>query len=375
MSVDVLIVGFSGRAAAGSARRAGVKPIVVDCFADRDTAAYAEVHQCPPEHFLQGLLPIIEKMPKFPVVFCGGMEHEPELIAAIRGPSEATTNYVEFVKTMRGMITTDGDMRSWMRRRIATHMLPTRYASWTDYPYADQPTLTKPYRSGGGVGIRPALPSDPQPGFYLQPLYEGVPYSSSFRRIGSQTDCLGTTKQLIGESWLHARDYSYCGNIGPTTLPEGPAAAIENWGTVVAGFTHFNSHWGFDFVLGDLPRMIEVNPRYTASMEVLEHSTGRALLANDLTVPVPPGIVGKAIYYAPFDLIVPESAAFDEAVAVAADPWALPEFADIPHVGERIAKGTPVVTILTRQADEDAVLAELKRQAMNLDELFEGCRA
>ena len=36
-SPTVLIAGFSGRALAQSARRAGFRPLVVDCFGDADT--------------------------------------------------------------------------------------------------------------------------------------------------------------------------------------------------------------------------------------------------------------------------------------------------------------------------------------------------
>ena len=44
----VLIAAFSARALAASARRAGYRPLVVDCFGDLDTAALAVASRCLP---------------------------------------------------------------------------------------------------------------------------------------------------------------------------------------------------------------------------------------------------------------------------------------------------------------------------------------
>ena len=375
MSDEVLIVGYSGRAAAGSARRAGVTPIIVDCFADRDTAAYCEVYKCPPEHFPHGLLPIIEKMPKRPVIFTGGMEHEPELIEAIRGPSPLTTSYVNFVKKVRDV----QSLQSCQPRPMRDVLYPANFSTKAAVPHGVE-VLEKPFKSGGGRGIHKSQGENPKSGTYLQEFIPGTPMSMSFRSARDDGDNhhFPIVRQLSGCEWLHGSNFEYCGNICHRTVSEIPECFRDllDYKNSLEKDLNCRLLWGIDFIYRDqVIHITEVNPRYPASIEVLEHTHGVAILSHDIKYNVPPGIVGKAIWYAPFDLIVPESAAFDEAVAVAADPWALPMFADIPHVGERIAKGTPVVTILTRQADEDAVMVELKRKAANLDELFEGCRA
>src|ERR1700741_2296856 len=105
--------------------------------------------------------------------------------------------------------------------------------------------------------------------------------------------------------------------------------------------------FGIDFILNsDIPWLVEVNPRYTASMEVIEFGNGVPMLAlhRHAFEPTAPfltpkprldGYIGKAIYFAPQFLEFPQDG-----------PWAenydesplgdLPEIADIPCPGQRI---------------------------------------
>src|SRR5262249_32471572 len=119
---------------------------------------------------------------------------------------------------------------------------------------------------------------------------------------------------------------------------------------------------------------VEVNPRYTASVEVLEFATGRPLLALHRAVferdaPAPGSFpaagpcVGKAILCAPRDTIFPPdgpwSATRDRPLA----PTQLPPFADIPAAGQRIPEGGPVLSVLVAGATIEDCLAGLQRQA------------
>ena len=55
--------------------------------------------------------------------------------------------------------------------------------------------------------------------------------------------------------------------------------------------------FGVDFILHDgSPCVVEVNPRYPASVEVLEHATGKAVFCPQTDAAGPPGLIGKAIY-------------------------------------------------------------------------------
>src|SRR5262249_6268277 len=126
----------------------------------------------------------------------------------------------------------------------------------------------KPLHSAGGLGIRRAHPGEaPSPHHYFQEFIDGTPMSVLY----CGTTLLGVTQQLVGEPWLHAKPFAYCGNIGPLDTPP-PALATR---------ADLCGVWGIDFISHDgVPHVLEVNPRYTASAEVLEHGTGAGVFAQ-----------------------------------------------------------------------------------------------
>src|SRR5262249_3860932 len=80
-------------------------------------------------------------------------------------------------------------------------------------------------------------------------------------------------------SWLHAPAFSYCGSISFTPSPE-LGRQVHQLGEVLARACGLLGIFGIDFILhDDVSYLIEVNPRYTASVEVVEHATGVAALA------------------------------------------------------------------------------------------------
>jgi predicted ATP-grasp superfamily ATP-dependent carboligase len=127
--------------------------------------------------------------------------------------------------------------------------------------------------------------------------------------------------------------------------------------------------------------LFEVNPRYTASLEVLEYAYRMPLLrwhaealagwpSDGFTLPDAVGVVGKAIYYAPRRIVFPETGPWGESLAHCTDVWLRPNFADIPGPGTTIEHGHPVLTILAAAETEADCLARLKSRAAELDLLF-----
>src|SRR5207249_2914162 len=145
---------------------------------------------------------------------------------------------------------------------------------------------------------------------------------------------------------------------------------IEKVGRTLATGCGLRGLFGVDGVLRDgyfLP--VEVNPRYTASVEVLEHATGVAALdlhrLSSLGRKLSPveqrpaaGMIGKAILYAREELTLPEGPWTE--TARAPDPLRLPEYADVPDAGERIEAGRPVLTLFARGDTPEACVAELR---------------
>jgi predicted ATP-grasp superfamily ATP-dependent carboligase len=133
--------------------------------------------------------------------------------------------------------------------------------------------------------------------------------------------------------------------------------------------------FGVDFILKDgIPWPVEVNPRYTAAVEVYELALGRSLLndhrracgaAGDSLPSSQPGrnphgprIIGKLILYAPRTLTVPEIALDDSG---SRDGFAVPAIADIPWPGTCFEAGEPVMTLYASGPDVPTCLEQLQQ--------------
>jgi predicted ATP-grasp superfamily ATP-dependent carboligase len=172
---------------------------------------------------------------------------------------------------------------------------------------------------------------------------------------------LGVTRQLIGTPWLNATGFHYAGNVGPLPMNGTAFAHWRRIGAALAKAFHLRGLFGVDAIERDgIPWPIEINPRYTASVEVLERALGHAFLPLHRTAfeptRLPPLVlrmsaefVGKAILYARARFAFPGQGPW---LAPSASPVDLDavEFADIPHVGDHIERGQPVMTLFASAA-------------------------
>ncbi len=195
----------------------------------------------------------------------------------------------------------------------------------------------------------------------------------------------GVTMQLIGEPWLHAKPFAYCGNIGPIELPRLVQANV--WWTAIlfAQPAKLRGLWGLDFIFNEeTVYPVELNPRYTAAVEVLELSlrcsflwthhrcfTGSCALGKYKTWQRWDSTVGKAIYFAPHRITFPRSGPWDADLAGEFDPKHVPQFADIPEPGSVIEPGWPVLSFFATGSTPEECRDRLQSRAAELDRLFE----
>ena len=116
--------------------------------------------------------------------------------------------------------------------------------------------------------------------------------------------------------------------------------------------------------------VVEVNPRYTASVEVLELACDANLmplhvracqhgeLPADWSIQ-PHRRVGKAIVFAEKDGRVPTD--FDQFVRCVNSHQARPAVADIPAVGREFRRGEPLVTVLAEGGSLSEVEQSLRQ--------------
>lgn len=322
MPTRILILGASGRAAAFSALRAGFAPSVIDLFADADLERVAPVRRISRGDYPHGVIDMARLVEPMPWMYTGGLENWPDVVAAISAERELIGNGPEVLRKVRdpfavaAMLTADGVPHPRVVRE------PSPGGRW----------LCKPLRGAGGTGIRFAPADNARGEVYFQEFIEGESQSAVFR----DDELLGVTRQLVGERWLHAAPFQYCGSIGPLKLISSEKAAWLRIASALRSWAGLHGIFGIDAVMRDgLPWPVEINPRYTASVEVLE--TGAA----------------KAVYFAPCTFEFPHNG-----------PWVdVRRFADIPHAGSLIHSGQPVLTMFGR--DE----AELRKQSGLLDSL------
>jgi predicted ATP-grasp superfamily ATP-dependent carboligase len=363
----VLIFGASVRAAAFSALRAGLRPWCADLFADADLCL-----RCPTQRltgrYPGGFAELIGSDIPGPWLYTGGLENHPRLVErmARRRPLWGNDGPVLVLARDPQVLVSAATAAGLPAPALAR--LPAGTSRW----------LIKPFAGAGGGGIRFWCEGDVRlpRGTYLQQFIDGSSLSAVYVAIGGASQLLGVTRQLVGEGWLHAPPFRYCGSIGPLT--NAGLSGLEALGQELVERTGLRGLFGIDGVQsGGSFYPVEVNPRYTASIEVLEHSTGLRILdlhrrAFEVSsaacgFATPSAIVGKAILYARADLVFPGEGPWQASLDIHRPIEDMSDFADLPHPGDCIPLGHPILTILARSLDEAACLRALQERAAGVE--------
>ncbi len=380
----LMILGASARAAAFSALRAGLRPWCADLFADRDLQG-----RCPARR-LAGRYPdsfadVIETELSGPWMYTGGLENWPDLVGRLAERRPLWGNGAEALRRARDPLFVFGS--------LCTANLPVPdvcpHAGMLS-PQAHGRWLWKPSRGAGGSGIRFWTPGDSglsfrRPG-YFQEYIEGDPCAALYVGDRRQAWLLGLTRQLIGVPWLQAAPFHYCGSLGPLEVNPSLQASLSRTGAVLAEHCGLRGLFGVDGILKDgVFWPVEINPRYTASVEVLEHATGLTALGwhavvftgGDLPAPSPPAApslrhIGKAILFACRDLVFPADGPWMAELRSPTPVDNLPPFADVPAAGTPFRAGKPVLTFFARGNSLPACEEALRETATDLDRWLYG---
>ena len=402
----LLIFGASARAAAHSAVRARMQPVCADVFADEDLHEVADV--LPLENYPHDLPHVAKTASGGPWMYTGALENHPQIIAAISAERRLWGNGAEAVAKVRDPFE--------VYALLSKAKLPAAAVrSASDAPQPDGHWMLKPIRSAGGRGIHvwdkdAGTSKTLKEPHYFQQKLTGTPISALFLAARRQTWLIGVARQFVGDAgqgrgaraacdppltpsleggeavvggvlnvgaFLNAPPYAYCGSIGPIELGQTVGRQIRRAGEVLARHCQLRGLFGGDFLCdGQAARLTEINPRYTASVEVFEHAYDIALLdwhrracesfensarcerlvnwlqtaTADIHHRGPRRMIGKAILYAPRDLIAPSLAAFINRGVPPALPGrvagSMACLADRPAAGTQIKSGHPFCSIL-----------------------------
>jgi predicted ATP-grasp superfamily ATP-dependent carboligase len=287
--LKLLLAGFDTRAVAESAARAGCSFISLDSFGDLDHALLCPVYS--PHHPLPGF-PVgggsnMERLAEWGIflarqgawdslVYGSGFENRTELLSALlEGGSRLIGNSLESIEDVR-----DPVALSQALQRDGYHA-PKTYPSDGRQHDLGSSWLIKPQKSGGGRGVRLKNPGEAVPeGCICQEYIAGRQCSFTFVADGRDAFVLGITEQLTGTRSFNGREFGYAGSLFPLEVDEPKkvftaAAWIASWLTASYGLRGLN---GVDFIFdGENCWVIEVNPRYSASMELLDLAYGVSL--------------------------------------------------------------------------------------------------
>jgi len=356
--VHVLIVGVSTRAAAESAGRAGYQVTSLDGYADLDQHPSVRALSLPKDFGVpfspDAVVSAAHDIRSHVVVYLSSFENHPRAVEALTAGRTLWGNTPDVLRRVRDP---EGLADAFRRRGIRAPQITTHV------PAADTTRwLIKPRISGGGHGVRLWSPGGTvRRGHYLQRLVDGVPGSVVFVAAGGRGVAVGTSRQLVGESAFGVSGYRYCGSIlsaGANATANAAAlvaAVCEEFPLVGVGCVDFISAAGELFP-------VEVNPRWSASMELVERARGLSIFAMHAgacaggVLPQPesfrsplPFTHGKAVVFAREAVVVGDTRGWldDDTVR------------DIPRAGDRIGAGEPICTVFATGSDDASCYAAL----------------
>jgi predicted ATP-grasp superfamily ATP-dependent carboligase len=357
--MHVLIAGVSCRAAADSAARAGFRVTAIDAFGDLDQHPSVRALSVPRDFGTRFTAAAVARAARSiesdAVMFLSSFENHPKAVGSLGSGRELWGNPPSVLRRVRDPFEVARALRKRGHAVLSIRRAPARTGRW----------VLKPVLSGGGRRVRMWQPGRRVPrGCYLQEFVDGLPGSIVFVAARGRAVPIGVSRQLVGEEPFGAAGFQYCGNIlagaGDPQFARDRALvrrASELAGAIAEEFGLVGVN-GIDFVARDgVPYAIEVNPRWTASMELVERAYGLSVFAAHAEACVD-GVLPES---GDFDLGKTRrgAQAFGKAIVFARHDvtagntreWIASGVRDVPHRREKIAAGRPVCTVLATGRD------------------------
>ena len=367
--MKILVTGVSARALAESACRAGWadRIVTVDYFGDWDLQRSCENYSLRRDarcrYSVRRLLEACRRFQWEAVVYTANLENYPDAVSRVAAAGHLLGNSPTTLAEARN------PQRFLDCLRRSGVPVPRTVPSSRAGSLAGA-ILEKPRRGGGGQGIAVvSLRARRRRGTYLQEYVPGLPCGVAFVADGRRATLLGVSQQLIGDAAFGAKGFQYCGSLLGKDLHglfsfDRLLSRLEEIVNHLTSTFHLVGVNGMDFILNEgeiYP--LELNPRYTASMELVEMAYGLNIFLIHLaachgTLPpfdlrnAPDAYCGKAILFAERAAIAPPT-----------EGWWDRGIRDIPFPGERIRAGSPICTLLVGSPSLEACYQALRTKA------------
>lgn len=384
----MLVIGASTRGAAASVCRAGLIPVCLDLFGDADLRLLAErvgLISDYPMSIPADLARLVDSgLPGQLAgwMYTGGLENHPEIVAAIAGIVG------EDVPCWSAMPDVLAKVRDpfWLQATIRAT------AGFGELACLRRPTesmgdgrwLIKSLKSAGGLNTRYWQP-DATMGEddYLQKYCDGKSFSVVAYRDGERMVPVGAAVPIAvpSETMSKERPFLYMGSVAPVGLPQMVEITVDAILGGIARESGLQGVIGADFVWNNEGVwLLEINPRYTASMELYELATGCSVLdyvdgwkdcpLTECRERDRPRVVAKRIVYAQRDIELTQLLG-GGLPSPMESLWDVPLLADVPQVPCFLPAGSPVCTVYgTGESVERAAAMANERGERIVAELF-----
>jgi len=350
----VLIIANSGRMLAQAAKNVGLKPLVIDIFADIDTRQYAYAFQQVTSLSEQDLIPVIDHFIGIygveSVIYGSGFEYYPHSLnylskrLLVLGNSSDTfcnlQNKPYFFSSLDKLSLPYPDVR---------FMPPNDLRKW----------LVKPMQGQGGLGIkRYILKESTESADYWQRFQEGTQHSVLFLATEKEVQVIGFNTQW-SISLSPSQEFMFSGVMNSSELPNNQKLRIAGWLKKLVSLFSLRGLNSLDFIQdGDKSFILEVNPRPSASMQLYNDSLLMSHIKacqGELIDCYPlKGYSGYQIVYATEDVTIPDGFEWPEG------------YVDLPECGVTCRTGQPICSIITHQKQASSVMNELQIKQLNL---------
>ncbi|HTY15571.1 MAG TPA: ATP-grasp domain-containing protein [Methanoregulaceae archaeon] len=358
MSSRVLIAGFATRHVARSARAAGYRVCCVDHFCDQDLVAVADECRCFSD--LEALPVAISDMAeryRFDLfVPTSGAELLDVPIPRFAPAPETAAPFMDKL-CMAGYLSGLG--------------VPVP----ATLPEGTFPAMLKPSEGSGGWRNTVVRNRDDwvawkemmeDPPVIWQEVVSGIPASVCCVCNGTAARAVAVNEQIL-RGGTEAR-YGFSGSITPFVHPL--AGEMVRYAEKIASGSGCVGTLGVDFVVGDRPYVIEVNPRFQGTVDTVEMATGVNLFSLHVSacegqLPetnfTPRQFAARKILFAEEDLIVDKNLMHYSRF-----------ISDIPWPGASFEKGEAVVSVYGTGPDRHSALEVLDKHISTVRQYIKG---
>lgn len=288
----VLLCGPSVRAFARSAVAAGFRVVAVDDYCDLDLLEVCERARRSPTD-AEGFERIFAEASPLAWSYGGGWENKPSLVRRLASVAPLWGTQAEALSRLR-------DPRIWTEAlRDADFLVPdtlvdeaTQQApSRRNDPSTEKRWLSKSAAAAGGSHVRFAdeaategasIDGPARERRFVQEFIPGHVESAAYVAGAEGVRFLGACRQIVGAKELGASGFLFAGAVGPLPVTDEEQAFFAKLGQAVGSIAPIRGLFGVDGVRRPDGRWlpIEINPRYTASMETLERASRRSFFAH-----------------------------------------------------------------------------------------------